>query len=341
MWKTIRWDLALINAIIKLMNNINIMRYFIVSLLIVALTASGGAVFAQNDLGAPTEVVQSPAPDGTALGLFQPDSPLYFLQQLIEWIRLRLTFDPLERAKYELTLMERRAEEIRDLAERGRLTIERAQALQRQGEALLNSARQQIEAAKESGLEVRELAAKMQTLLERQQSVLQGALEHAPEEAQNAIQRAIEVSRTGKERALEILERIPMPDRPELPARPVPNQPLAITPPAVTPIGAPPAAPGPIPSPLMLNIIIEADDDGLYPATVSAPRGSLVTLTFVVRRTNVYFGGLDFRSAKFNVPQIRPGERDSVTFLAKESFSYASWWPASNIRKAEGRVNVE
>jgi ElaB/YqjD/DUF883 family membrane-anchored ribosome-binding protein len=148
-----------------------------------------------------------------ALGPFSPDSPFYPLQRFIEWLRLQLTLNPLERAKYELTLMERRAEEIRDLAQRGRLTIERVESLRRQGEAFLNSARERIDAAAEKGIDVSELTRRTQTLIERQQNILRDALEQAPAETQNFIQRAAEAIRTSKEWILNLIERIPLPER--------------------------------------------------------------------------------------------------------------------------------
>jgi ElaB/YqjD/DUF883 family membrane-anchored ribosome-binding protein len=184
-------------------------RFMIALALIFAL---GQIVFTPG-AKADRQLLADPVGQQSALGLFSPDSPFYPLQRFIEWLRLQLTFNPLERAKYELTLMERRAEEIRDLAQRGRLTIERVESLRQQGEAFLNSARERIDAAAEKGIDVSELTKRTQTLIERQQDILRDALEQTPAETQNFIQRAAEAIRAAKEWILNSIERIPLPER--------------------------------------------------------------------------------------------------------------------------------
>jgi hypothetical protein len=91
----------------------------------------------------------------------------------------------------------------------------------------------------------------------------------------------------------------------------------------------------------VVNITVEADDSGLYPAAVTVPKGAIVNLTFKVRSTNVYYGGLEFRSNVFITPRIPPGGSNDVTFTARETFTYTSYWPATNVRKAEGRIVVQ
>jgi HEPN domain-containing protein len=94
--------------------------------------------------------------------------------------------------------------------------------------------------------------------------------------------------------------------------------------------------------PQVFEFTLEADDSGFYPqSTIEVPRGSKVKITFVVRTSNVYYGGLDFRSPKFETRQVRPGEKATVEFVADESFTFTSYWPLSGVQKATGRVIVK
>lgn len=169
---------------------------FIVLALIISIAVFGGTITLAQEI---------PVAEEAALGIFRADSPFYFLQQIMEWLRLNLTFNPLERAKLELELMERRAAEIRDLAERGRLTIERLEALQQQGKTMLENARYRLEAAKARGISIEETTQWAQGIINRQQAIMQGVFEHAPEQIQNAIQRATEIIEPQKRRVLELL----------------------------------------------------------------------------------------------------------------------------------------
>ena len=63
-------------------------------------------------------------------------------------------------------------------------------------------------------------------------------------------------------------------------------------------------------------------------------------INFTVRKQNVYFGGLDFRSSKFKTSFARPGESVSVEFIADESFEFSSYWPSSGTLKSTGQVRV-
>jgi hypothetical protein len=91
----------------------------------------------------------------------------------------------------------------------------------------------------------------------------------------------------------------------------------------------------------MAEYKIEADDYGFYPAAISVPKGKKVKLYFIVRSTNVYYGGLDFRSDTFKTSAILPGGVGSVEFAADSSFVISSYWPASGVKKAEFKVEVK
>lgn len=121
--------------------------------------------------------------------------------------------------------------------------------------------------------------------------------------------------------------------------------------PAVSPISSakttpspqpsPTPSPSPSPSPQVTALTVEADDYGLYPATITVPKGATVRLTFKVRSQNVYYGGLDFRSSKFSTPKVSPDENYTVEFIADSTFGYTSYWPASGVKKADGTVLIQ
>jgi hypothetical protein len=91
--------------------------------------------------------------------------------------------------------------------------------------------------------------------------------------------------------------------------------------------------------PKTASVTVEADDAGFYPSSaITVPKGALVKLTFKVRSSNVYYGGLDFRSDKFKTESVKPGQSATVEFTADESFSFRSYWPASGVLKATGQV---
>ncbi len=95
-----------------------------------------------------------------------------------------------------------------------------------------------------------------------------------------------------------------------------------------------------LPMPKAEVIVIEADDNGNYPTSITVNEGDNVKVTFKVREDNVYYGGLDFRSSYFNTGKIRPGSSKTVEFIADKTFTYTSYWPSSNVKKADGTVVV-
>ncbi|HEX9722061.1 MAG TPA: DUF5667 domain-containing protein [Candidatus Paceibacterota bacterium] len=113
----------------------------------------------------------------------------------------------------------------------------------------------------------------------------------------------------------------------------------------ILPLPAPEPTPTPPPAsaePAARSVTLDADDFGFYPSgEIRVPRGTRVTLTFNVTQDNVYYAGLDFKSPKFNTPRIDPGQSTTVEFTANESFEFKSYWPASGVLKATGRVIVE
>lgn len=109
---------------------------------------------------------------------------------------------------------------------------------------------------------------------------------------------------------------------------------------AAPPAPPEPAAAPPPPAAPQEEFTIEADDNGFYPEDISVGPNQQVRITFKVREQNVYFGGLDIRSAVFNTGAIKPGESKTVEFTSTQSFGFTSYWPSSNVEKADGRVIV-
>lgn len=111
----------------------------------------------------------------------------------------------------------------------------------------------------------------------------------------------------------------------------------------ITPISSPLPTSTPSPTaPSVVEMRIEADDLGFYPGgAISFPSGTRVKLTFAVRTSNVYYGGLDFRSSKFSTTQALPGQTATVEFIANSSFIITSYWPSSGVYKASLSVNVQ
>jgi hypothetical protein len=86
---------------------------------------------------------------------------------------------------------------------------------------------------------------------------------------------------------------------------------------------------------------VEADDYGFYPSSLEFTKGSKVKLYLYVRSSNVYYGGLDFRSEKFKTEPVRPEQKTEVEFIADKDFIIESYWPLSNVKKAELKIIVK
>ena len=116
-------------------------------------------------------------------------------------------------------------------------------------------------------------------------------------------------------------------DEPEV-LVPAPPPPPPIEPPAVPP---PPREP---PEQIIRQFTIEADDRDATPSKISVNAGDTVEITFMVKTTNVYFGGLDFRGGPVDTGTIDPGESKMVSFTASETFKIIPYWPSSGTKKS-------
>ncbi len=89
------------------------------------------------------------------------------------------------------------------------------------------------------------------------------------------------------------------------------------------------------------SFTIEADDSGFYPSSqIEVNKGENVTITFKVRQSGVYYGGLQIKSSVFDTGAVSPGGSKSVSFTATESFTFTSYWPLTSTKKADGKVMV-
>jgi len=106
-----------------------------------------------------------------------------------------------------------------------------------------------------------------------------------------------------------------------------------------TPTPSPTPNPNPTPSPTpavtspIQSFTIAADDSGATPSQISVPAGTIVEITFNVASTNVYYGGLDFRSSVVNSGTVHSGESKTISFTATKSFAFTPYWPASQVAK--------
>ncbi|HSB47251.1 MAG TPA: dienelactone hydrolase family protein [Candidatus Bilamarchaeum sp.] len=120
---------------------------------------------------------------------------------------------------------------------------------------------------------------------------------------------------------------------------PPPVPPVNTTPPPVTPPQN--QTPPPPPQPSVKEFTIEADDSGFYPSgPLEVGKGDTVKITFKVRSSNVYYGGLQFKSAAFSTGKVSPGGSTGVEFTADDDMTITSYWGTSLVKKADLQVSV-
>lgn len=138
-------------------------------------------------------------------GRMLPNSPLSFLEDLGEWLTLKLTFNPVKKAELKLKQATERLAEMKVLEETGKLTPKLAEKITNKYQKLNEAVQSDIPDLKAKGKDVAGLAQKFEDLTSRHTAVLQGVLAKVPEQARDAISRALEVSRRGHERAIEAI----------------------------------------------------------------------------------------------------------------------------------------
>lgn len=163
----------------------------IVILTLLAAFMFGGAVQAQSD----------ELPDPGIL----PGNPFYFLKSISEGIGTFLTFGDIKKAERFAFLAEKRLAEADALAEKG--DSNRAEKAAEKYQERLAAALDKAEEAKEKGLDVDAILAKVSEATLKHQEVLARVFEKVPEQARKGIERAMEASAKGYERALEAVSK--------------------------------------------------------------------------------------------------------------------------------------
>lgn len=82
------------------------------------------------------------------------------------------------------------------------------------------------------------------------------------------------------------------------------------------------------------SFYVEADDKGFYPVSGTARKGSLVTVTFKVRSSNVIYNGLIIKSNKYDLGLVKGGTSKSVSFPAEGNITFSSFWDTGAYRGA-------
>lgn len=133
-------------------------------------------------------------------------------------------------------------------------------------------------------------------------------------------------------------EALPLLDGSEEPFEPGPSEPPAEGP------ATPPVPPEPV---VKLKVFrIDSDDDDFYDEEgnvlkdLELEKGDEVTITFFIRKTGTYFGGMTIRGPDFDSGKLDKEEEYIVTFTADESHQIKSYWPATNKLKAKLNINV-
>jgi plastocyanin len=89
------------------------------------------------------------------------------------------------------------------------------------------------------------------------------------------------------------------------------------------------------------SLDITATSSSFSPSSITVDPGDVVTLNFSVPANDSYCCGLEVRSSAFSTVTIAKGGSGSATFTALSSFTFSSYWPASNVHKADGTVTIQ
>lgn len=114
----------------------------------------------------------------------------------------------------------------------------------------------------------------------------------------------------------------------------------------VEPDPEPIAEPVPEPVAQVKEFRIDSDDSAFYDESGSKitnlelDNGDEVKITFFIRKTGTYFGGMTIRGPDFDSGKLDKEEEYVVEFTADGSHKIKSYWPATNKLKATLNVNV-
>jgi len=132
-----------------------------------------------------------------------PGDILYPVKETTENVRLATAFSDHSKAKVHLAIADEKLNEIEKLEARGK-SADKIKAATERLEKNQGKAVEKLEKAQSEGKDVTAIVLRLQSNLERQQSVLARVLEKVPEQAKAAIQRAMENSQRGLIKAQEM-----------------------------------------------------------------------------------------------------------------------------------------
>ncbi|HKR82412.1 MAG TPA: hypothetical protein VJR27_05460 [Candidatus Saccharimonadales bacterium] len=83
------------------------------------------------------------------------------------------------------------------------------------------------------------------------------------------------------------------------------------------------------------SFTLTANDSSADHEAITVKKGAQVSLTFVVEKSGVYHGGLQFKSTDpaLDSGPIAPGDSKTITFSADKTFSFTPYWYASGVKK--------
>ncbi len=81
------------------------------------------------------------------------------------------------------------------------------------------------------------------------------------------------------------------------------------------------------------DFVVKATDNSADPTTLNVRKGDTVKVTFSVQQEGVYHGGLEFKSDVISSGPIKPGESQTVSFVADRSFDFTPYWYQSQVKK--------
>lgn len=132
-----------------------------------------------------------------------PGDILYPVKETTENVRLATAFSDESKAKVHLAIAEEKLNEVEKLDSKGK-SADKILAATERAQRNQEGATERIEKAQSEGKDVDAIILRLQSNLERQQSVLAGVLEKVPEQAKAAIQKAMENSQRGLMKAQEM-----------------------------------------------------------------------------------------------------------------------------------------
>lgn len=131
-----------------------------------------------------------------------PGDTLYPVKSAVQSLQVAFAFSSDSKASEHLAIAEETLNELTALQDKGASADTLQLAAQKISEND-SEAQDEVDQAKSDGKDITELIAKLQSNLDRQQSILQSVLNKAPEQAKASIQSALEHSRRGLENAIQ------------------------------------------------------------------------------------------------------------------------------------------